>query len=71
MFLTLCSPPVLEWVGQLVSDLIAHRPRDEDATRFRQRLQSRGDVDAIPVNIVVFNDYVAEIDPDAEVDPVV
>src|ERR1700730_15310245 len=58
--------PVLEGVGELVADLIAHHPRDADAARFRQTFQSCGHIDAIAEDVVLLNDHVAEIDPNAE-----
>ena len=41
---------------------------DADAARLGQRLQPRGDVDAVAVDVVALDDDVAEIDADAEDD---
>ena len=54
---------VLEDVGELVADPIAHHPRDADAARLRQSLQVRGDVNAVAMNVVTINHDVAEMTP--------
>ncbi len=41
---------------------------DADAARLGQRLQPRGDVDAVAINVVAVDDDVAEIDADPEGD---
>ena len=56
---------VLERVGELVADLVAHDPRDADAARFRQCLQPRCDVDAVAVDVVAIDNHITKIDPDA------
>jgi hypothetical protein len=60
---------VVERVGQLVADLIAHRARDADAAGLGQRFQPRGDIDAVAEDVAAFGDDVAEIDADAKLDP--
>ena len=42
--------------------------RDADATRWRQALEPRRDVDALAVDVVVVGDHVAEVDADPELD---
>jgi hypothetical protein len=69
MFLTLCSTDVVERVGQFVSHLIPDHPADADPTGLSKGLQSRGDVNAIVENVVPFGDHIAQVDPDAELDP--
>jgi hypothetical protein len=41
-------PFVLEWVGELVSDLVSYHSRDANAAWLGQRLQPRRYVDAVP-----------------------
>jgi hypothetical protein len=62
---------ILEGVGQLVADLVSHHPRDADPAWFRERFQACRDIDAITENVVVLDDDVTEVDPDAEPDPAV
>ena len=38
---------------------------------FGECLQPRGYVDAIPEDVVLFGDHVAEVDPDAKLDPLI
>ena len=49
-------------------DRFVHGARDHDPTRRRFRLQPRGDVHAIAVEIVAVDDQVAEVQADAEHD---
>ena len=49
-----------------IADALIDDRGDADAARLGQRLEPRGDVDAIAVNIVAFNDDIAEIDADPE-----
>jgi hypothetical protein len=51
--------------------LLAHLDRDVNAARLGQRLQSRGDIDAVAVEIVTVDHDVAEVDADAEHDSAV
>jgi hypothetical protein len=57
------------------TDLAANFPvsvvGDTDAARLCNYLQPHGDVDAIAENIVVIDDDVADMDADAEFDPLV
>jgi hypothetical protein len=62
---------LLERVAELVDDLVAHDPADEDTARVGQRLQARGDVDAVAEDVVAVDDDVADVDADAKRDPIV
>ena len=61
--------PVLEPVRELVSHLIPDHPADADPTGLSKGLQSSGDVDAIAENVVPLGDHIAQVDPDAELNP--
>jgi hypothetical protein len=67
MFLTLCSPLVLERVREFVPDLVSHHSRDADPTGFCQCLQPRGYVDAIAIIVIRLGDHVAKVDPHRKV----
>src|SRR6476659_9213455 len=49
-----------------VASLGVDRLRDADAAGPRHRFQPRGDIDAVPHEVVAFDDDVAEVDPDAK-----
>ncbi len=51
--------------------LIVHHARDADPAGLGDPLQPRGDVDAVAVDVVVFDDHVTRIDADAELDALV
>ncbi len=53
-------------VRQLAADLVEHLGRDADRTRPGDRLETGRDVDAVAVQIVAFDDDVADVDADAE-----
>ena len=55
---------VLERARELPRHLVAHRERYRDAAHRRERLQPRGDVDAFAIDVVAFDDDLAEIDAD-------
>ena len=57
---------VLEVNFDPVADALVDDRGDADAARFGERLQARRDVDAIAVNVVGFDDDIAEIDADTE-----
>ena len=59
---------VLEAEAQLVSHLVVDLARNHDAAGLGERLQPRGHVDAVAINIVVVADDVADVDADAELD---
>jgi len=60
--------PILEWVGQLVADVVAHRPGNADPAGFGQGFQARRNIDAVAEDVAVLGDDVAEIDADAKPD---
>jgi hypothetical protein len=49
--------------------VVSHRPRDAEAAGIRQGFQSGRDIYAVPEDVVVLDNDVAEIDPDPEPDP--
>src|SRR4029077_13858340 len=53
-------------VRQLAADLVIDFRRHADRARARDRFETGGDIDAVAVEIVAFNDDVADIDADAE-----
>src|SRR5262249_10099503 len=55
---------ILERIGELVPDLISDGARDTNTARLRQRLQPRGYIDAVAIDVSVVDDDSAEIDPD-------
>ena len=69
--LDLLRAEILEGKAQLVQDLIAHDPADADPARIGQRLQPRGDIDAIAEDVVAVDDDVADIDADAKVESLI
>jgi len=54
---------------QLVLDLLEHARRYADAARLGQTFQPRRNVDAVAVDVIIFDDHVAKVDADAEIDP--
>jgi len=56
---------VFERVRHLAGNVIPDRGRNRDQSDRRDCLQPRSDVDAIAVDVLAFNDDVAEIDADA------
>ena len=59
---------VLEADVDAVADALVDDRGDANAAGLGQRLQARGDVDAVAVDVVALDDDVAEIDADAERD---
>ena len=68
MFLTLNVAAVLKVHVDPVADAFVDDRGDADAARFGERLEPRRDVDAVAVNVVGFDDDVAEIDADTQYD---
>ena len=60
----------LEGELELAADVVVDRPRDQDAARLGELLQAGGDVDAVAVDVLAVDDHVAEVDADAELEPV-
>ena len=69
MFLRRCSPRAGKADIHLVHRVIECRAGDADAAGLGHRLQARGDVDAVAIDVVALDDDVAEIDADAKPDP--
>ena len=59
---------ILEREVRLAGELLLHGIGDADASRLRQRLKPRSDVDAIPEQVVALHDNVTDVDADAEHD---
>src|SRR5215831_20888604 len=59
---------ILETNVDPITDAFMNDRRDADSTRLRERFQSRRNVDAIAVDVIVFNDDIAEIDADTDHD---
>ncbi len=55
----------------MIGDLVVGGPGNHDAARACQRLQAVSDVHAVAVDVVAFDDHVAEINGDAELQPLV
>src|SRR5437016_3997561 len=67
MFFRRCSP-IGEGAIEAAVDLVVHDARDADPAGLRDPLQPRGDVDAVAVNVAIFEDHVTRVDADAELD---
>ena len=59
---------ILETNVDPIADALVDDRGDADPTGLGEGFQSRGDVDTIAVDVVVFNDDIAEIDADSEHD---
>jgi len=53
----------------LAFELVADTSSDADPARFGKAFQARRDVDAVAADVLVFDDDVSGVDPDAELDP--
>jgi hypothetical protein len=62
---------ILESEIELVAHLVAHDPADANAAGIRQGFEAGGDIDTVAVDVVLVDNDVAEIDPDAEPDAAV
>src|SRR5437870_542501 len=51
-----------------IPNVIANRLRNGDATRLRHTFKARGHIHAVAVDVVAFDNDVAQINPDAELD---
>ena len=63
--LDLVEAQIFEHGGDFSGDLIGDVARQSDAADGGQRLQPRGDVDALAINVVALDNDVAKIDADA------
>ena len=59
---------VLERIGQLVADLVAHRPGNADPAGLGERFQARRDIDTVAEDVVALGDHVTEVDADTKPD---
>jgi hypothetical protein len=66
--LDLLLAQILERHIELVAHLVAHNLADADPAGLGKGFEPRGDIDAIAVDVARFDDDVAEIDADAELD---
>ncbi len=64
-------PHILDRIWQPLANLVANRVRDENAARLGQRLQPGGDIDAVPEDILRFDDHIAEVDANSKIDALV
>src|ERR1700730_5251042 len=69
--LDLLVAPVVEGKIELVAYLVSHHAADADPARRRQSFKPGGDIDAVAVDILPIIHDVAEIDADAELDPLI
>jgi hypothetical protein len=53
---------------ELCLDLVVDGAREPHTTRFAQRLNTSGDVDADAVNVITLDNYIADVDTDSEAD---
>src|SRR5262249_20268494 len=60
---------VLEGDVEPALRILVNTSRDADPAGLRQSFQSRGDIDAVAVDVVAVDDDVADIDADPELDP--
>ena len=67
--LDLLRTEILECKTQLVEHLIAHHATCADSARLGQRLEPRGDIDAVAKDVVAIDDDVADVDADTKIDP--
>lgn len=65
----LAIPEALIGTDQFVLDLLIDGPRDVNAARLGHPFESRGDVDAVTVNVAVLDDNVPEIDTHTILNP--
>src|SRR5438552_14416989 len=59
---------VFEGKAELVANLVTNHPAHADPARFGQRFQTRRDIHAVPVDVPLIDDDVAEVNPDTELD---
>ena len=69
MFLSRCSPANSMRQVELALEMVIGGAGDHHPARFADLLQTSGDVDAIPEQVIALDHHVAEVDADAEDDP--
>src|SRR5262249_18050396 len=57
--------------NQLVLDLLVNAAGDKNLARIGNVLDARSHIDAVAVNVVLFDDHVAKVDADPILDPLV
>src|SRR6185312_6702541 len=66
--LELLFPTILKLDREPVADILIDPMRDRNPARARDLLQPRGDVDAVPEDVAIFDDDIPECNSDAESD---
>src|SRR5439155_18697379 len=69
--LDLLLAQILKHKGQPVADVVVNRVGDEYPAGIGQGFDPGRDIDAVTIEVVGFDDYVAEIDADAQLDAAV
>ena len=67
MFFRLHTPTSVN-AGDLPGDLLVDSARQANAAGFGDSLESRRDVDAVAIDILTFDDDIADVDPDPQED---
>src|SRR5688572_2490854 len=67
--LEVLTPEVPKDDGQPIPDFVAHFRRDANASRLRDVLEARGDIDAVTVDACFVVENIADIDADAKLHP--
>jgi hypothetical protein len=60
---------VLKHELEPVAHLITHDPADADPTRVGQGFEPCRDIEPVPEDVLALGNHVAQVDPDAELDP--
>src|SRR2546430_9664235 len=66
--LQVASAHVREWRSDFPGDLLVDSARQANAARFGDLFEPRRDVDAVAIDILTFDDDVADVDPDSQAD---
>ena len=70
MFLTDCSPKS-KLHGDVRTDVVIDLLGQNDSARRGNAFEASGDVDRVAVDVTAFDDDIAEVQPDAKIQPVV
>src|SRR5215467_367413 len=62
---------ILHLEGKLVARVIEHRLRNANAARLRERLEPRGDVHSLAIEVAAIDHHIAKVDPDTKLDALV
>ena len=68
MFFSVCSPQSSKLASRVRAHILVHHVGNADAARIRKRLKARGDVYAVAIDVVPIDDYITEIDADAQLE---